>query len=69
MEAASDRRRERSKRLRRLGAAQAPDSDPAPPSDGRFARLEQLGKLRDDGVLDDAEFNREKELVLSGSSS
>jgi hypothetical protein len=69
IEAASERRQDRVKRLRWPAAAQAPDADPAPPSEGRFARLEQLGKLRDDGVLDDDEFTREKELVLNGSSS
>jgi len=85
MESARDRRRERITRLRETAtasgrqiqdrlapspeAAQGPDSDPTVPGDRRFARLEQLAKLRDDGVLDEDEFKREKELVLTGSSS
>jgi hypothetical protein len=33
----------------------------------RIAELEQLGKLRDQGILDDAEFEHEKARILAGS--
>ncbi len=34
------------------------------PGDDRLAELERLGKLRDSGVLDEAEFQREKAAIL-----
>ena len=45
----------------------APAAPPAPAAapDSRFAQLEQLGRLRDDGVLDAEEFEREKTRVLA----
>jgi hypothetical protein len=40
---------------------------PAPPStDDVFAQLERLGRLRDDGVLTDAEFSAQKAKLLAG---
>jgi hypothetical protein len=35
----------------------------------RYEQLERLGKLRDSGVLDASEFEREKTQILGGSSS
>jgi hypothetical protein len=35
--------------------------------DDQLARLERLGKLRDSGVLDDAEFEAQKKAILAGS--
>ena len=35
--------------------------------DDRIAQLERLGKLRDQGVIDAAEFEREKGRVMSGA--
>ena len=68
--------------LRRQAAREFPDAERRPPSLRRSAaaaapspegeRLEQLARLGDlhsRGVLDDAEFAREKERVLSGSVS
>lgn len=40
---------------------------PAPPTtDDVFAQLERLGRLRDDGVLTDAEFSAQKAKLLAG---
>jgi Short C-terminal domain len=40
---------------------------PAPPStDDVFTQLERLGRLRDDGVLTDAEFSAQKAKLLAG---
>lgn len=50
--------------LRRAAAAPAPS-----PEDDRLERLARLGELHSGGVLDDAEFAREKARVLSGSVS
>jgi hypothetical protein len=38
----------------------------APPTDDVFAQLERLGRLRDDGVLTDAEFSAQKAKLLAG---
>lgn len=38
----------------------------APPAAGRLDQLEQLGRLRDAGVLDDEEFAAEKKRILGG---
>jgi hypothetical protein len=46
--------------------------EPAPaasPEDARLQRLSRLAELRASGVLDEAEFAREKERVLSGSAT
>src|SRR4051812_12817546 len=68
--------------LRRQTAREFPDAErrpislrkaeapPAPSTeDERLERLARLGELHTGGVLDDAEFAREKERVLSGSPS
>jgi Short C-terminal domain len=49
---------------RRAARAPAPAGTPAP-SDPRMDRLEQLGRLREDGLLDPEEFQREKTRVLA----
>jgi Short C-terminal domain len=36
-----------------------------PPADPRLDRLERLGRLRESGLLDAAEYNREKTRVLA----
>jgi hypothetical protein len=46
-------------------AGVAPAAGPPAPSDARLERLEQLGRLREDGLLDAAEFEREKTRVLA----
>ncbi|WP_454858509.1 SHOCT domain-containing protein [Promicromonospora soli] len=47
--------------------APQPVAAPAPPAtDDVFAQLERLGRLRDDGVLTDAEFNAQKAKLLAG---
>jgi hypothetical protein len=54
--------RERMRRRR-----EAPDkAQEAIASDVRLEALERLARLRDTGVLDGEEFNREKERILSG---
>jgi Short C-terminal domain len=50
---------------------QQPPAAPAPPpsggvSDDSIQRLEQLGKLHEQGVLTDDEFAQQKEKVLAG---
>jgi hypothetical protein len=51
---------------RRAARAPAPGAPAAPAaSDARLDRLEQLGRLREDGLLDAAEFQREKTRVLA----
>jgi hypothetical protein len=50
-------------------AAPAPQPVAAPPppaADDVFAQLERLGRLRDDGVLTDAEFSAQKAKLLAG---
>ncbi|MDT2004862.1 SHOCT domain-containing protein [Rhodococcus opacus] len=44
-----------------------PPAQPAPPSGGmdRIAALKQLGELRDQGVLTEEEFSREKARILA----
>jgi hypothetical protein len=37
---------------------------PPPPSDDRYQQLQRLGKLKDTGVLSDAEFEEEKARIL-----
>jgi hypothetical protein len=68
--------------LRRQAASEFPDAErrplsfrrtpapaPAPSADdSRLDRLGRLGELHSTGVLDDAEFAREKERVLTGAS-
>ncbi|GHH66801.1 SHOCT domain-containing protein [Promicromonospora soli] len=47
--------------------APQPVAAPAPPAaDDVFAQLERLGRLRDDGVLTDAEFSAQKAKLLAG---
>jgi len=47
--------------------APQPVEAPAPPAaDDVFAQLERLGRLRDDGVLTDAEFSAQKAKLLAG---
>ena len=41
----------------------------AAPEDDRLAELERLGKLRDSGVVDEAEFQREKAAILERTAS
>jgi Short C-terminal domain len=48
-------------------AASAPPSTPSDGSDDRLARLAQLGELRASGVLTDAEFEKEKALILASA--
>lgn len=43
---------------------QAPAPPPAPPADDVFAQLEKLGKLRDAGIVTDAEFEAKKAELL-----
>jgi hypothetical protein len=51
---------------RRAARAPAPGAPAAPAaSDARMDRLEQLGRLREDGLLDAEEFQREKTRVLA----
>lgn len=44
----------------------APAAPPAPASEDVIAQLERLGRLRDDGVLTDAEFSAQKARLLAG---
>ena len=53
---------------RRAPAVPAADTAPAGPrgpSDARLDRLERLGRMREDGLLDAAEFEREKTRLLA----
>ena len=56
------RDRVRDRRKGRKGPAEAPE---AVASDARLEALERLGRLRESGVLDADEFNREKERILA----
>ena len=54
-------------------AAPAPAAPPAAPAapagtdmDAKIAQLQQLGQLRDQGVLTDAEFAAQKQRILAG---
>jgi hypothetical protein len=54
--------------LKALARGSAPDREPTA-EDLRLAHLERLVKLRDDGLLDDAELRAEKARILSGEGS
>jgi proline racemase len=51
-------------------AAPAPAAPPPAPAgtdmDAKIAQLQQLGQLRDQGVLTDAEFAAQKQRILAG---
>jgi hypothetical protein len=47
-------------------AEQAPVPDPRPDMDTRLAQLKDLGELKDQGVLTDAEFEVQKDRILHG---
>jgi hypothetical protein len=47
-------------------AAAAPPPQPAPAAPDPLEELERLGKLRDQGVLTDAEFEAQKAKILAG---
>ena len=51
--------------VRGIGRRARPAATAAAAPDSRFGQLEQLGRLRDDGVLDAEEFEREKTRVLA----
>ena len=50
---------------RRGRRAPAPAAGPPAAADARLERLERLGRLRDEGLLDAAEYQQEKTKVLA----
>ena len=50
-------------------AAQDPEPEPAPaaadPGPDKFAQLKQLGELKEQGVLTQAEFEQQKAMILN----
>jgi putative oligomerization/nucleic acid binding protein len=47
-------------------AAAAPAQGPGVMSDAKFAELEKLGRLKDEGVLTQEEFDAQKAKILQG---
>ncbi len=45
-------------------AAQAPAAEPAASQDDQIAQLEKLGKLKDEGILTQEEFDAKKKQIL-----
>ena len=69
----SDLPEEKKQKLRMLGipvpespAAPAAPADDGEPMDDRLEQLERLAKLKDQGVLTDAEFEAQKKQILEG---
>jgi hypothetical protein len=52
----------------RARASGAGERTPVPAADPTLEQLEQLGRLRENGVLDASEFERQKARLLAGSS-
>jgi Short C-terminal domain len=51
--------------LEELERREAASGPVAPGTDSRLDRLQQLGELREQGILSDTEFEREKARILS----
>jgi hypothetical protein len=68
--AAQDQQADQEQRIEDLENQQPPAASAPPPSGGISAesvqRLEELGKLREQGILTDDEFSKQKERLLAG---